>query len=195
MMINRTLKETEVLMESVVRLILKIPENDNGKIRIAYGANSKTGSAPVHNPQDSVCYIHVDPTDDGYGQQHHIKYINGKEIAGDMTEVDEYTEEFTAAFSLYGEDAYDQARKLRDGIYGIAIKEFLWGKHIHPKTGIPAIAQTHEIINTIWVNRCDLTVVFYSKVRIERENAVKNIEKVNIALKNDNKNSLPKEGD
>jgi hypothetical protein len=183
MTIDRTLNEVEDLMVSLVRLTLGIPDTDQSGIRLAYGASSETGGAPMHNPQTGVCYVYVDPTDDGYGQQHHITYKNGEDVEGDMTEVDEYTEEYAVTFSLYGHDAYDRARVLRDGLYGIAVKEFLWGKHIHPKMGIPAIVQAHEILNTFWVERCDVTVTFYAYVRIERENAVKDIEEVSVTLK------------
>ena len=104
-----------------------------------------------------------------------------------MTEVDEYTEEYAVIFSCYGHDAYDRARLIRDGIYGIAVKEFLSQKHIHPKTGITPVVQTHEIINAEWVKRCDVTVTFYAFVRIERENAANSIEKANVVIKPDKK--------
>jgi hypothetical protein len=183
MTIDRTLREVEDLMVSIARLVLGVPDTEHSAIRIAYGANSKTGSAPTHNPQDSILYVYVNPTDDGYAKQHHISYINGEDVAGDMTEVDEYTEEYAVTFSFYGQDAYDRARALRDGIYGVAVKEFLWGKHIHPKMGIPAIVQAHEVINTFWVKRCDTIVTFYALVRIVRENAIKNIEQVSVTFK------------
>jgi len=185
MTIDRTLFETEDLMMNLARFTLGIPADDNIQVRMAYGANSKTGSAPAHKPQNSVCYVYVNPTDDGYGKQHHLSYLNGEDEEGNMTEVDDYTEEYAVIFSLYGCDAYDRARKLRDGIYGVAVKEFLWRKHIHPKTGIPEIVQTHELFNTCWVKRCDVTVTFYAHVRIVRESAVKNIETVNISLEKD----------
>jgi hypothetical protein len=184
--INRTLEETEDLMMELARFTLGIPADDNKEVRIAYGANSTTGSAPSHNPKNSVCYVYVNPTDDGYGQQHHITHINGEEeTEGNMTEVDNYTEQYAVIFSLYGSDAYDRARKLRDEIYGSAVKEFLWRKHIYPRVGIPEIIQTHEILNTFWVKRCDVTVIFYAHVRIVRENAVKNIETVEITFEKD----------
>jgi hypothetical protein len=200
MTINRTLREVEDLMVALVRLTLNIPADADG-IRMAYGAGSKTGSAAVHNPENSMIYVYVNPTDDGYGQQHHLSYINGENVLDEngnelldadgnnvtyeMTEVDEYTEQYAVNFSLYGQDAYDRARTLRDGVYGVAVKEFLWGTHIHQKVGLPALVQTHELINTIWVKRCDVNVVFYAKVRIERENAVKNIESVSIEFKHE----------
>ena len=183
MTVDRTLKEVEDLMVSVARLTLGIPETDDSAIRIPYGAGSATGNAPMHSPAESVCYVYVTPTDDGYGRHHHITYINGAENDDSMTEVDEYTEEYAVIFSLYGQDAYDRARKLRDGIYGVKVKEFLWGKHIHPKTEIPQIVQAHDIINTQWVKRCDVTVTFYAYVCIERANAIGNIEKIVITLK------------
>jgi len=108
-----------------------------------------------------------------------------------MTEVDEYTEEYAVVFSCYGQDAYDRARQLRDGIYGLTARELLRSNRIHPKTGIPAVVQTHEIINTQWVKRCDLTVTFYSYIRIERENTVGNIEEVSITFKAGNKTFPP----
>jgi hypothetical protein len=184
MTIDRTLVEVEDLMVALARLTLNMSDDDPG-VRMAYGANSKTGSAPMHEPENSMIYVYVSPTDDGYGQQHHLSYLNGKEVEGEMTEVDEYTEEYAVIFSLYGQDSYDRARALRDGIYGVAVKEFLWGKHIHPKVGLPALVQTHEIINTLWVNRCDVNVVFYAKVRIEREQAILNIEHVNVTFKHE----------
>jgi hypothetical protein len=170
-------------MIALVRLTLKIPDEDQAGVRIAYGASSKTGSAPVHNPENSVCYIYVNPTDDGYGKQHHISYVNGEQQPDSMREVDDYTEEYAVTFSFYGGDAYDRARKHRDSIYSLAVKEFLSETHIHPKMGIPAIVQTHDNINTFWVKRCDLTVTFYAHVRIVRENTVSNIEEINISFK------------
>jgi hypothetical protein len=183
MTVNKTYTEVEDLMVSLARLTLGIDETDGNAVRIPYGANSATGSAPTHNPNNSVCYVHVTPTDDGYGQQHHLTYQDGANDEDDMTEVDDYTEEYAVIFTLYGQDAYDRARLLRDGIYGVAVKEFLWRKHIHPKTGIPPIVQTHEVINTQWILRCDVTVTFYSHIRIERENELGSIEKVGITFK------------
>ena len=187
MMIFKTLREVEDLMVSVARLALELPETDHGAVRIPYGAASATGGAPAHNPQNSVCYIYVTPTDDGYGQQHHLSYVNGAEVDDDMTEVDEYTEEYAVIFSFYGQDAYDRVRLLRDRMYGVAVKEFLWGKHIHPKMEIPQIVQAHEIFNTQWVKRCDVTVTFYAYTRIERESEIGNIDKVNITFKTNTK--------
>ena len=182
MTILKTLREVEDLMTALARLVLGIFDADGGAVRIPYGAGSATGSAPAHNPKDSVCYVYVSPTDDGYGQQHHLSYADGGD-GEDLTEIDEYTEEYAVIFSFYGQDSYDRARSLRDGMYGVAVKEFLRGKDIYPKTGIPPIVVTHEVINTQWVKRCDLTVTFYSYVRIEREDAVGSIEEVRVSLK------------
>jgi hypothetical protein len=183
MTIDRTHAEIEDLMKSLARFVLGVPDTDSNSIRIPYGASSATGSAPAHTPTNSVCYVYVNPTDDGYGQQHHLTYKDGEDDDGNMTEVDDYTEEYAVIFSFYGQDACDRARSLRDGIYGTAAKEFLWRKHIHPKTVIPPIVQTHEVINTQWVVRCDVTVAFYAHIRIERENELGSIEKVGITFK------------
>lgn len=183
MTVKLSQREVEDLMKSVARLLLGVPATDNTAVRIPYGASSKTGSAPVHSPESNVCYIHVQPTDDGYGQQHHINYKNGATNDDGMTEVDEYTEEYAVIFSCYGQDSYDRARLIRDGLYGNAVKRILGEKHIHLKPGIPPLVQTHELMNTQWVKRCDVTVMFYAYVCIERENVVQPIEQVSITIK------------
>lgn len=123
----------------------------------------------------------VNPTNDGYGNQHHISYesVEGSDL---LTEVDEYTEEYSVLFSCYGEDAYDKARKIRDGFYGVKCKDFLHSHKIHFVTGSPQLVPAREIIDTCWVERCDLTANFYSAVRVERDNAVGRIDEVNVDL-------------
>jgi hypothetical protein len=180
---NKTQHEVEELLKSIVRLLLNIPETDNTSIRIPYGASSNTGSAPAHVAKNGVCYIYVSPTDDGYGQQHHIRYTNGKTEEDGMTEVDEYTEEYSVTFSCYGPDSHDRARSIRDGFYSNAVHRILDKEKFYLKSGVPAIAQTHETIKTEWVKRNDVTLIFYAYVRIERENAVQPIEKVDISMK------------
>ncbi len=160
------------------REILEIPD-DNSTVRLAYGAGSKTGSAPMHDTKSSVCYVTVNPTNDGYGNQHHIRYDSAEESEL-LTEVDEYTEEYSVIFSCYGTDSYDKARKIRDGLYGEKSKKLLRGYKIYLVVGSPQLIPARELIDTRWVERCDLTATFYSTVRVERANTVGRIDEVNI---------------
>lgn len=168
----------EDIFLEVTREILGIPE-DNSTVRLAYGASSQTGSAPMHDPKSSVCYVTVNPTNDGYGNQHHIRYdsAEGRDL---LTEVDEYTEEYSVIFSCYGTDSYDKARKIRDGLYGEKSKKFLCDYKIYFVVGSPQLISAREIIDTRWVERCDLTATFYSTVHVEREDTVGSIDEVNI---------------
>jgi hypothetical protein len=180
--VNLTQREVEDMMMDVARLLLGIDDTDNASVRIPYGASSETGSAAAHSPEKSVCYVHVEPTDDGYGVQHHKSYQNGATESDGMTEVDEYTEEYAVIFSCYGPDSYDRARLIRDGLFSLEVKRMLGARRVYFKPSTPPLAQTHDVINTQWVKRCDLTATFYAYVRIERENAVQNIEQVNITI-------------
>jgi hypothetical protein len=173
--------EIEDLMLDAVRLILEIPD-DNASVRLAYGANSPTGSAPAHNIKDSVCYIAVSLTDDGYGKQHHISYANG-EPGELLTEIDEYTEEYAVIFSCYGGDAYERARTIRDGLYGNAAKRHFHARYVHFVVGSPQLIQTREVINGAWVRRCDFTATFYAYTRVERTDAVDWFDRANITFK------------
>lgn len=173
--------QAEDLMLDAVRQILNIPD-DNVTVRLAFGAGSTTGSAPAHDISQTVCYVAVNPTDDGYGKQHHIRYENGAEDEL-MTEVDEYTEEYAVIFSCYGGEAYEQARTIRDGLYSDANKRFLHRQKVHLVVGTPQLIQTREVINSSWVRRCDFTAVFYAYTRIERPNAVDWFESVDIRFK------------
>lgn len=187
MTVDRTHREVEDLMKSVARLLLGIPATDNTTVRIPYGATSKTGSAPAHKPENSVCYVHVAPTDDGYAQQHQISYKNGATNDDGMTEVDEYTEEYAVIFSCYGQDSHDRARLIRDGLFGMEVKRMLGAQRVHFKPTVPPIVQTHETMSTQWVKRCDVAATFYAYVCIERKNVVQPIEQVSITLKLPNK--------
>lgn len=135
----------------------------------------------MHDPKKSVCYVVVSPTNDGYGDQHHISYesVEGSDL---LTEVDKYTEEYSVLFSCYGADAFDWARKIRDGFYGAKCKDFLHSYGIHFVAGSPKLVPAREIIDTFWVERCDLTVEFYSGVRVERVGAAGRIDEVKISL-------------
>lgn len=175
-----TLRQVEDIFLEVAREMLGIPE-DNSTVRLAYGASSQTGSAPMHDPQKNVCYVTVNPTNDGYGDQHHISYDSSKE-SGLLTEVDEYTEEYSLIFSCYGADSYNNARKIRDGLYGEKCRKFLRGYKIYLVAGSTQLGSAREIIDTRWVERCDLTATFYSTARVERADAVGSIDEVNISF-------------
>lgn len=135
----------------------------------------------MHDTRSSVCYVTVTSTNDGYGNQHHIRYesAEGSDL---LTEVDEYTEEYSVIFSCYGTDAHDKARKIRDGLYGEKSRKFLRGYKIYFVVGSPQLIPAREIIDTRWVERCDLTAAFYSTVRVERADTVGRIDEVNISF-------------
>lgn len=175
-----TLRQVEDIFLEAAREILEIPE-DNSTVRLAYGADSKTGSAPNHNVTGNVCYVIISPVNDGYENQHHIGY-DSAEGSDLLTEVDEYTEEYSVLFSCYGADSYEMARKIRDGLYGEKCKSLLRGYKIYFVVGSPRLISASEMINTRWVDRCDLTAEFYSSVRVERADAVGRIDKVAVNL-------------
>lgn len=176
-----TMEQVEDIMLEAARQILGIPD-DNSTVRLAYGARSPTGSAPMHDVKKNVVYITVNLTDDGYGKQHHISYENA-EGADKLVEVDEYTEEYSVAFSCYGTEAAENARKLRDSLYSEKNKEYFSRYNLHFTVGSTQLAAAREIIDTIWVTRCDFTVMFYAYVRVERADAVDWYENVDIKFK------------
>lgn len=165
-------------MLEAARISLEIPD-DNSTVRLAYGARSPTGSAPAHNANKNVVYVTVNYTDDGYGKQHHIsyKYVEGDER---LTEIDDYTEEYSVNFSCYGEKAYENARAIRDWLYGDKSKSMFLENKIYFVAGSPQLVPTREVIDTIWVKRCDLTVNFYVEVHVERPDEVGWIENVEV---------------
>lgn len=168
-------------MLETARRSLEIPD-DNSTVRLAYGARSPTGSAPMHNPDKDVVYVTVNYTDDGYGKQHHTSY-ECPEGADKLTEVDEYTEEYAVMFSCYGKAAFENARKLRDYMYSEESKKHFRQYKTYFKVGSQQIIPARELIDTKWVNRCDFTAEFYTTVRIERADAIGWVESVEVSLK------------
>lgn len=173
-----TLTQVEDIMLETARLALEIPD-DNSTVRLAYGAGSATGSAPMHDVKQSVVYVTVNPTDDGYGKQHHLSY-DRPEGAEMLTEVDEYTEEYAVIFSCYGNAAYEYARKIRDSLYGEVSRKYLKKHKIYFKVGSAQLTPARELFETRWVNRCDVTVEFYATARVERAGAVGWVDRVEI---------------
>lgn len=174
-----TLREIEDIFLEMARLILGIP-NDNSTVRLDYGGGSATGSSPAHNLKKSVCYISVSLTDDGYCKPKHISY-EAQADSDKLMEVMESTEQYAVAFSCYGSDSFDIARKIVAGLHGEENKAFLHSYDIH-LLNCGNIVPARELIDTSWVSRSDFTAVFTTAIRFEKEDAVNGVTEVSINL-------------
>ena len=178
--IQKSIKEIEDMFIQAACMILGIDkDNINGRIRIAWGSNvdAEIMSAPKPAGAKDVCYIQITPEDDAYNRQRHIKYVH---LGGDgMTWVDEHTDVHNVLFINYGLNAFDCARRIRNGLHRDDIRRFLRLSFFHLVTDTPAPRRVPELENGSWANRADASAKFNQYVRLT--GTIGTIEQIGVA--------------
>jgi len=185
--IQKSVTEMEDMLAEVVCMIWGInKETINGRIRVIWGSNvdTKSMSSPNLKTTEDICYIHVMPEDDAYNRQRHIQFVH---LGGEnMAAVDEHTDVHNILFVNYGNNAYDCARKIRNGLYRDDIRRFLRINRFPLVTDTPAIRRVPELVNGNWVNRVDVSAKFNQYVRLITE--IGTIEQVGVTPVTDGEN-------
>ena len=183
--IIKSIEEIEDIFRLVVLKIFKLdPEAKENQQRVRFPWGSNLGKpnndiAPLLKKIKDVCVITIIPREDLYNRQRHRRYEDRGER--DLTLIEEHTDVHEVTFCNYGENAYECARKIRDGLFDLEIRRFLKQNHFALVTDVPAMRRVPEYFNSQWWNRCDVTVVFNEFVRLENE--VKTIESINVQVK------------
>jgi len=185
--VTKTVEE----MEDIFRLaILKIFELDpsakknQGRVRFPWGSRlgeQDNDLAPItkNDKGKEICVVTIIPRDDSYNRQRHRRH---EDRGGrDLVLVDEHTDVHEVTFCNYGKYAYENARKIRDGLFTPDLRRFLKQNNFALVTDVPAIRRVPELLNNEWWNRCDFTAVFNEYVRLE--SIAGTIEHVNITVK------------
>jgi len=165
--IQKSISEIEDMLAEVLCMIWKIDkDNISGRIRAVWGSNidEASMSAPNLKTTEDVCYIQVTPEDDAYNRQRHIRYVHTG--GRNMISVDEHTDVHTVLFVNYGTNAYDYARRIRDGLFRDDIRRFLRLNHFPLVLNVPAPRRVPELVNGNWVNRVDVSATFNQYVRL-----------------------------
>jgi hypothetical protein len=168
--ITKTANEIEDFFRLLVCTILQLdPEKNHSRIRFPWGSNLAFGipDAPDWDRMEDVCFIYALPYDDPYNKQRNRRniYIEGP----DMIQLDEHTNVHNMLFVNYGPNAYEDARKIRDGMFRNPIRRLLRRNHFALVTDIAAPRRVPELYNNEWWNRVDVNVIFNEFVRLKDE--------------------------
>lgn len=87
------------------------------------------------------------------GAPYQVQVANGSDT---QSEIDQH-ERFDVDCSFYGPMCEMYARMVRDGLYIAQNREALWLQGISV-TGIGLLTHVPEIVNDVWLDRCDITV-------------------------------------
>ena len=168
--IIKSVSEIEDIFREVACLIFDIDSEQNHKrIRFPWGsqidATGKPTSAPDWGREEDVCFIYALPTDDMYNRQRNRRYIHRG--GRNLVLVDEHTDVHEMLFVNYGPNAYDFARKIRNGLFLDDVRRLLRQNNFALVTDIPAPRRIPELVNAEWWNRVDVSARFNEHVRVE----------------------------
>ena len=177
--IQKSIVEIEEMFRQILCDLFGLDvENSGDRIRFVWGSNIDVASQSAPNlfTEKDICFIQPLPEDNAYNRQRDIRYIH--ESGDDMTAVDEHTDVHNVLFINYGPNAYEFARKIRNGLHRDNIRRFLRLNKFALVTDVPAIRRVPELVNANWVNRADVSAVFNQFVRIT--GTMRTIEQVGV---------------
>jgi hypothetical protein len=177
--IYKSVVEIEEMFRQLVCGILGVDvENSGGRIRFSWGSNvdKMPMSAPNLKTDEDVCFIQLLPEDNAYNRQRDIRYVyTGGE---NMLAVDEHTDVHSVLFVNYGVNAYESARKIRNGLHQNDVRRFFRLNNFALITDVPAIRRVPELVNSNWVNRVDVYAEFNQFVRLI--GSIRTIEQIGV---------------
>jgi len=175
-----SITQIEDMFRSIVCRLLGVDADDGGRVRFVWGSdvdrNSK--SAPNLATTQDVCYIQITPQDDNFNRLRTIRYIDMGGV--DLTAIDEHTDVHSVLFINYGTNAYDNARRIRNGLYSNDVRRTLRLNNFALVTDAPAIRRVPEIVNANWINRVDVSATFNQFVRLV--GVMETIERVGVDI-------------
>ena len=168
--ISKSILEIQRIFRLVVCEIWGIAyEQSYSRIRFPWGSQvdtpGGTGSAPDWTRDEDVCFIYALPHDNSYNRQRDRRYEHRG--SRDLVALDEHTDVHHMMFSNYGPNAYDCARRIRDGLFLDETRRILKQNHFAIITDTPAIRRVPELVNGEWWNRVDAVAAFNEFVRLE----------------------------
>ena len=160
-----TLAQIENLFQSVTMQMLGLPTTDihgnpinQDKVRIAWPA---TG-APAWKITDDIIFIRVTPNNDPIIQQRDIVYTQYDTNNSNRTA--SYARNHTIQWTCYGPNSFDNADKIRNGIFLITYKEIFDTNNLSLIPIVSAPIRAPELFNGQWWDRSDIQASFNEAV-------------------------------
>lgn len=167
-----TLVQLENLFHDLAMSILGVTQD---KIRIAY----EPVGMPTWKRTEDITFISVMNIDDPYNQQRDIEYKHKDSL--NATANIGYTRAHMINFVLYGPNSFDNADKLKNGLFLPSSKTTMNALNVRLRVDVPTPQRAPELFNGQWWERSDFFIVVYEAVN--RQSVVPYIQTLNIQTK------------
>jgi hypothetical protein len=175
-----TLKQMEDLFQPVIVSILGwdvlSPSLENN-VRIAW----MRSGAPAIDINENYVYLRVMEVDNSYNRQREYQLSNEGD---DLVSKVGYTRVISLNCVLYGENSFDNAQIVRDGMFSKSVRDTLGEQFIFLIPDIVAPKRIPEPFQGQWWERCD--VEFRFNELIIRETAVNAVGSVEVEVNREN---------
>jgi hypothetical protein len=109
------------------------------------------------DPQTDVTFIRMVEEENLYNKQRDREFLlfNGQPVSEDL-----YTRVWRVYWVIYGPNSFDNARKIRSGLFSDPIHNSLSGSNVYFVTNPSAPLRVPEVINGRWYDRSDFSALF-----------------------------------
>ena len=129
-----------------------------GKVRVSYPPEGQ----PAWKVTDDVCFLSVFERDGEYNKPRHV-IMQGLD-ADNANQETTYTRILEASWVFYGPSSFDNARKVKDGLFYELYRDTLAGHNLYPVPSSPNPVRIPEVFQGQWWERVDLRMLFNEQV-------------------------------
>ena len=180
-----TLARAEDAMYSAVCACLGLDESSapaQRRVRRAWPSGEEQGAQPGFARTENVCFLRVSPADEAYSVFAETR--SEYDAAADaLRQTQSRCDALSVLLVFYGPAAFDDARRVRDGLAREEIRRVLRRKNLYPARPPAAPRRVPELSGGRGWERCDLTLTLYE--RTERQYMAGYIAQADVTSKGD----------
>lgn len=174
------LNQIENLFRTVTNMALSIKSTDSNyhtAVRIAF---QQTG-APAWKITEDVVFLIINNPDEDITRQRDVTYETM--LTDDVNKLTSYTRVHNVRWVIYGPHSYDNAEKIKNGLYRSDIKETLAKNNLYLVLDVVPPVRSPETFNGQWWERSNFNARFNEKVNVN--NSVPAVSGVQVIVRKD----------
>lgn len=175
-----TAKQMEVVFQAATISLLGLPSNAYDKVRVGW---QSTGQ-PFPKIVQDVTILRVIEDDDPYNRIRDRKTIANPDVfaPNSLLQIETYTRVWRVFFTVYGPTSFDNARKIRSGMFNDDIHDMLAAQNLYLVTDPSAPVRVPEERDAQWWERVDFSCQYNEAVTETR--LVNKVASVEIIVEN-----------
>ena len=130
------------------------------KVRVSYPPEGQ----PAWKATDDICFVSVFERDGEYNKPRNV--IMQELDTDNANQETTYTRILEALWVFYGPSSFDNARKVKDGIFYELNRETLAGSNLYMVPSAPNPVRIPEVYQGRWWERLDLRMLFNEQVTV-----------------------------